>query len=316
MPVANRELVESFLLPYDGSIAVQAVPSLGADFLIPSIRCAEDRRRAGAVLLAPLANVPVEDSNHDAFDVPGPVAPERAHSPQGMYENALRTGISIVGGRAALILAQTTSNVMKNIPPRLLPTMSFLDLVIGNVSPAFGENHEHCTGRENMRVISQFAVEHPNQIQKTAQLIAPDLDVAPLLSRYVDATEQLLADDTVLPHPSDQAISPLRVLERDTQDPSIPVQHAAKYITAIGATTGEQVLFDTDKAWESGYPGFAMNTGFIPLVTRLTTRTLGGNSDYATAALVYYQAAAVHLLPHPEEGQQHVIHYFGREDVS
>jgi hypothetical protein len=287
----EAEPVLDYLLPYDPE-------AVGGQ--LPGVRCTEDRPRADTypLPLLPEAN----DMTGELVEVKVPDRPDdnEALTAQGMLANAQRTGLSVTGGLSGIVVAQTVALGMDGISADKLPQIQVVTSTLNHLNSSLGEDHDHCLGRTAARSVLEFAVNNPNATQQATGQIAPWLDQGQFFGDFQDSVRQILARDALFPAQTDPDATPLRPLRGIEGEADTPPAHAATRIVAIGNAAGPHVLWDTTAAWDAGHPGYALNTGLLFSLARVVERTIGGNPENMTAAMLFFQGAATHLLPRPK----------------
>lgn len=296
--------LREFLLPYDPAVVASHLGRTG--LLLPPIRCTEDRPRNGTHISGTIANtknlIPLS-----AHKMPVPPRPSlaKAATAEGMIANAARTGMSVTGGLSGFMIGHTVGKLMHSTDSRL--AVGHAADIMNTVRPFMGEDHDHCLGREMAGVILRFIVDNPEQTENAALQIAPWFDQN-RFGPVVDAARDLLAHPNML-MPSDLALQQLQPTDTSGEPPA----HAAEQVIAIGNISGP-LLWDTAAAWNAGHPGYALNTGLLPLAYEPVCRLLGGDPKDATAAMLCYEAAATYLLPRPS-GRPLDIFYDGPRNI-
>ncbi len=290
LPDALRPL----LLPYDPHVVGEHFLGEG-QLIIPRVRCTEDRPQIGYRYSA----LPAGNEGQTALVmIPPRPDPEEFWTPEGMAANATRTGLSATGGLSGLIVAHTVAHIMKGLSAEQLPPTHFLDGVLDTCYPGLGENHAHCLGREKAPNVLRFAVEHPDDTLGASLDIAPWVDQGQF-GRFIDSARAVTEHGSIFPTAGEVTATRLRPLRGTLENPDTPPPHAAEFIVAIGGTATSAVLWDTDEAWKSDTPGYALNTGALPTIFELVSSKIGGDPDAQVPAMVYFQGAATHLLPRP-----------------
>jgi hypothetical protein len=303
MPAPSVEAVLPYLLPFDPEVVADDLGTSAP--VLPGVRCTEDRPRADQ-------SVDFDDElgglvvRQLATKTPSTPEPSELWTADGMWRSAQRTGLSFTGGLASVPMALTISRLMRGERPSI--GIDGQTAHLAREQPGFGEIHEHCVGRAQMLAILRAAVTDPDATLGRALQTAPWVEQRQL-GPFVDAAATMVDQYPGL-FPASGIVTPIpmRRLAPAHEGTADPPQHAAEIVVAINGLRGRSVLWDTAQAWKDGLPGYALNTAFVPQAMERAARTIGGDPELATAALLFFQGAAIDQLPHPQGGKLDVVY--------